>query len=312
MTDSFFIDVDKFIVKGCCESVGADYMTHNNSFYEAIYLPEIGMNFRDTEVLDKYIEMVSMFTDVDIKRERPKNEIKMNGYSYNINDIIFYKIGPWSSNKHFIMAHTLIRYLWYEHYHNIVDISLNFRYAYPDMDVEDIFAIAHSFQSNNDRGLLGKEIAGSNRLVLFRDNKSSIEMIKKGNSNINTVYDGNIYISMSHTLKGDFFENKGKPALSVDAKRFISYFEAFDKTMKIEYNGIFNKVIGTYSKFKRVYMDVIKYADSCKLKINNLSFSASDGDMKSYVIQLVDAVGGVKTLKGESSDHLYKSIESKK
>lgn len=258
----------KYINYGCCQSIGNTFNNEEYSeVYEAIDLNDIPINLRTPEIIQKYISLVSEFIEVEYT---PTNldKSKIADLPADKNHI-FFKIGKYRSNKHLVAAHTLVRYLWYDVHTEIVNAVLSLYSLYKQLEIEDIFAIAHSFQSHTNRGLLGVSVSNIDMLLYFRSKKECVKELAEGKS-FNSIYlNPNIKIKPVITLKGDFFEDSES---KINIKDFISFITSYSEE-NIENNiskDIFEKVIKTYLKFKETYYQIDTF-----IRTNNYTLTSA-------------------------------------
>ena len=191
----------------CCErmhnSVNRTYL------YELIKLDEVHPDLRNKEKISKYIEAISKFLDVKIyyedisevtkktyEKEEYWNEEKFLTFRFDVSDI---------SAKRELAAHNLIRYLWYANHQHMVNIVLKLYESDYNLNIEDIFAIAHSFQISNNRALTGNVQNTKEGLVYFPDKITYISDLQK-NYNFNITY--SCIISDNQSIRKDLSEKK--------------------------------------------------------------------------------------------------------
>lgn len=267
--DSFFLTNSggkswAFQQFGCCQSIGDSLLGKN--ICEFIKISEIGNEFLENkEIIKEYISLVSEFMNIPIEHISIPQDIV--GLPDNVSNLkrdeledkyITFKVGGYLSNKHLVATHNLIRYLWYNHegYHSIVNATISIRRELPTLAIEDVFAIAHSFQEKTNRALTGKRNADKFGFIYFKDKSEYLSELKI-NINFNTVFDNKeIVVVPKITIKGTFFEDS---EMVIDTKQFTSFLTFFDDHKNDSSNRVLREVIETYLNYKPLYKEVSSF-----------------------------------------------------
>lgn len=309
MTDSYFLykpsgkysdNYFNFKVFGCCETSGNWFKNEicANDIVELISLKEIKNEaLRNPAIIEEYLLLISEFLDIPIERiANPAiSEIKNLTYSLSVmseedwnQGYLCFRIGKYLSNKHFVAMHTLIRYLWYD-YVNSINATVNLRRLFPTLPIEDVFAIAHSFQERNHRALTGRNQLDTLGFIYFRNRDLYLKDLKK-NVNFNTAFDSyNIVIAPKVKIKGSFFEES---EILLESKQFISFLTDINSEDSLISKRAFNRVIEIYNEYKSLYEYLVE--------LKNRKFN-------SYLIAMCDIIvedSDLKTIEFEMINHI--------
>lgn len=266
MTDSYFLAKttagSKYSFKsyGCCESL-LNHLGGFHSAYEMISLKDICSDrLREPEVVDKYVQLVSKFIGITLTRMDVKDS-DVTGCPYAIDDFhkkyAVYQIGKYHSNKHLVAMHNMVRYLWYKEHAEIALSILALDALGIEMDIEDLFALAHSFQSSSNRALTGRPTYAEEGLLYFPKSETYIKGLSV-NTMFNTVFDSrNILIIPSLKIRGSFFDDSEMVINSKISLNSLSSDESnFPENFSTE--G-FKEIITQYLKYKHIYYDAVKF-----------------------------------------------------
>lgn len=318
MADSYFLKSDKseesfrFYTFGCCEYAGDSLRKdlNNGSIYEYIDTNKIRNDyFKNHNVIEEYVYLVSEFLDIPIERVVTPEQKSISNLSYDLQNVtveeynsrvICFKIGKFSSNKHFVAMHTLIRYLWYDNlYNDIVNIVLNIRRYSPAYPIEDVFAIAHSFQDRTSRALTGKSSLNKFGFMYFRPNSEFKKELSK-NIMFNVVFDDlEIALIPKIKIKGNFFDDS---EVSLDSKSFISFLSSEGSEADGLSEKFLHKVLDTYAHYKEMCLNA-RYAlskNSNKYRVLKFHIECENKEfIKADIDYVVNATGdrNPKTIK---------------
>ena len=117
------------------------------------------------------------------------------------------------------------------------------------MKIEDIFGMAHSFQKNTNRGLVGVNNYDKRGFVYFPENSESLKNLQRGEY-FNIIYgDRGIEMIINFGIKGNFFEESTEEVYFNSKPSFISIAE----NNNIRDNDTFKKICNTYIKNREIY-----------------------------------------------------------
>lgn len=310
MEDSYFLykkrGGSKFYFKsaGCCESMGYWAKDNSSEIYEFISLNEIeDTQLRNPEIIEEYLALISEFLDITLERISNPTQKEIEQLPSNFTTIvekdwneqfICFKIGKFLSNKHFVAMHTLIRYLWYSRYGYgaVINSVINLRRINPEILIEDVFAISHSFQERTNRALTGANQASTSGFIYFKD-KSEYLPDLKGNTNFNSVFDSNnIIIIPKVKISGSFFEDS---EIILETKQFISFLTDSEASNPLISNTVFNKILDTYSKYKEVFNFVRKEVHSISsTRVTKCDIIINDSEAESISFEMTNQMNGRK------------------
>jgi len=337
MTDSYFLykykSTDKqfnFKAFGCCETSGSwfksitvpDDETSNDDFIvlELISINEIKNEaLKDPIIIEEYLLLISEFLDIPIKKINNPAVSDISNPHYKFSSIseeewnqnyLCFQIGKFMSNKHFVAMHTLIRYLWYE-YDNVINASVNLRRLFPEIPIEDVFAIAHSFQERNHRALTGKNQLDTLGFIYFRKKKEYLKELKK-DINFNTVFDSyNVVIIPKVKIKGSFFEDS---EILLESKQFISFLTDSGSDNTIVSRRAFHRVIEIYNEYKSLF----EYISTLKLKnlslhhITTCDIIVEDSALEKIEFETINHVSGIRSTSKFTSIEKFKEYLTNK
>lgn len=307
MEDSYFLYIASgktFNYKqfGCCERAGSWFRDNRSTLiYEFIDINLIkDPILSNPDIIEEYLTLISEFLDIPITRvsNPPASTISMAPSSitgitekeYNERYVCF-QIGKYLSNKHFVAMHTLIRYLWFADlsYQLVINAVVNIRRLSPTLPIQDVFAIAHSFQEKTNRALTGKNQYQRFGFMYFKEKEHYLKELKADN-NFNTVFDGHeVIVIPKIKIKGNFFD---ETEVVFDSKQFISFLTTLETSTPLISGKMYDNVIDSYSKHKHIFEHVAKSMTSpllskhrvlkCELTVNgdtleNIDFAITNG-----------------------------------
>ena len=256
----------------CCERMPDSL---NKPFvYEVISLKEIENPYlRNPEIITKYMRAISEFMEVELKIEDLDDDLIKGGlteYTDKTKYILYRFPFEGLSGKRIVAIHNLIRYLWYTH-HNPIVFAILFLYENPkiNMKIEDIFGMAHSFQRNTNRGLVGVNNYDKKGFVYFPENSESLKNLQRGEY-FNVIYvDRGIEMIINFGIKGNFFEDLTDEVYFNSKPFFISIAE----NNNIGDNDTFKKICNTYIKNREIYDKLAPIQELCaSTKKSRVSF----------------------------------------
>ena len=320
MNDSYFLTSDKdkksfsFRQFGCCEYAGDSFKKIEGIVYEFIDINEISnVYLKNKNIIEEYIYLISEFIGIELTREELPNKSALSKYNLPslINDMpeeeyneryICFSIGKYLSNKHFVAMHTLIRYLWFDsYYHDIVNISLNIRRYAPYFSIEDVFAVAHSFQNRTTRALTGKSSLDKFGFMYFRPQKEYLIELKKNNQ-FNSIFDDfEIILIPKIKIKGNFFDDS---EVTLESKSFISFLTSNGNEVEGISERILRDVLDVYVSHKDIFLTARDFFTTYKTKyrINKFEINSDNEKLNNIIIRLIDNVNSV---------HIDKVVKSK-
>lgn len=297
MVNSYFLhgynDDLKFIHLDCCERMN-QYLT--GKIYEVISLKEINNpELKKEENISKYMRAISDFMKVKIELADLSSLLTGNNkqYSNKENYLTYYVDYSGCSSKKMIATHNLIRYLWYDNHSPMINIVL-FLYENKNIDipVEDIFGIAHSFQTSNNRALTGGLHNSKEGFIYFPDQKESLVKLQNGMEYFNNIYyERNIEIIIGFSIRGNFFEEEGEPVYFTSKPSFSLILHNLDS----DNNKIIYDVCNTYIKYKKDYFTLSKdfnLNSSNKYKFFHKIIANIDSDKTTYITTVRNVING--------------------
>lgn len=304
---------------GCCEGAGSWFTSyHSNLICELIKLDYIiDPILSNPDVIEEYLNLISEFLNIPIERVSNPSISLINNFPFSKTansekewneEYISFKIGKYLSNKHFVAMHTLIRYLWYHQleYHPVINAVLNLRRLSPKLPIEDVFAIAHSFQERTTRALTGRNNFQKFGFMYFNEKDTYLKGLKE-EQNFNSVFDGNdISIIPKIKIKGSFFDES---EMIFDSKQFISFLTTLDESAPLISVSMYNSVIESYLKYKDIYkylIESIKHPNLCRNRILKCDISTTSDNLESIDFIIADGV------TGRNKSSVFKNFEELK
>ena len=291
----------------CCERL-SDGLSGGVNKYELIDLKSIELDsLRDPAIIRRYINLVSRFMKIDFEETNDWDNLSTVNYGMtplSPDRFMVFKIGKFLSNKHLVAAHTLIRYLWYKGHDRVVEFVLALDDLNFDMSIEDTFSIAHSFQSNSSRGLLGRNTDSMEGLIYFPPSEKYLPMLAS-NMSFNTVFFSNyITINIKIKIRGSFFDDS---EFEIDSKYSLSALPERDSDNAVFISDSLKDAIQVYLKHKYIYNDALRFLDDNR---------AMGYTFRSFVIYCnnIDGVTGVDLTIGSNTSisgkqHKFTSVE---
>lgn len=205
---------------GCCEHVGTsllDSLKKDESNYWAYIFDfnnkHMSDTFKNIENLKIYLEYIGLVFDLKFEHMVEKSDVMTESEEA-------FKIIGIKSNKHFIMPHCLIRYIWWPTYHNvavmILNLYKNFKAQYP---LETYIAIASSYAVSNSRTCLPLSTADKPYFWFFPSAEEMVKKLKRNTQMHSVTQFGNIFYQGDIEIKGGFFEDYSE---RVSMKNFLT------------------------------------------------------------------------------------------
>lgn len=218
-----------FMPWDCCERLGDTFQTKvGNVMYVGIPKVEIDEFFLDNANITAYLDLITRTFDINYRlatEEEIANIketiVESGGAKYEKVNLIVIRveIPGRVSNKYFNVAYNYMRYMWYRHYSNMAIIATNLYRLHVIEDTMDIFAIASSYQTTNNRAVLPQPTDTLPGLLFFRPKKDVIPELQN-NTNFNTIfYKYPIYFDPIVKISGSFFTES---SIEIKAKENIN------------------------------------------------------------------------------------------
>ena len=329
MNDSYFLTSDKdkksfyFSQYGCCEYAGDSLKKMNSVIYEFISINEIRNDYlKNKNIIEEYAYLISEFIGIELTRVALPEKDTIDHLPSSIKNLskeeyeetfICFEVGKYLSNKHFVAMHTLLRYLWYDvYYHDIVNTVLNIRKYVIDLPIEDVFAIAHSFQDKNSRALTGKTNMKNFGFMYFRPQKEFLPELKR-NVQFNAIFDDfNMSLVPKITLKGNFFDDS---EVVLESKSFISFLTSDGNQTDGLSEKMLRQALSVYTSYKDLFMEARRVFEekSKKYRIYKLEVRSNNDILEGITFDAVNSVDGASISKNLTSEKaLYNLLKELK
>jgi hypothetical protein len=288
----------------CCEHLGTGFRDNNSAtnMFVGIPLKEMDEFFLINEMknLISYLGFVTQVFNIDYSLAVPEDVelVNMDGTGYEKKDVVFIMIHTEKNktNKHFVAAYNVFRYLWYKMYTPMAIIATNLYNMGLITDPMDILAIASSYQQKGDRALLPSQTDNLEGLLFFRPKEDVLRELHNNTLFNSIFYKYPIYFDPTVQIRGQFFE---------ECNTVIKAKELFGKLMGIQDiedipSSIlrnFKLIYSDYLEMKDVYLNIKTTLDNGKYALNSRILLSRK--MKALSINVMTSVGGNKTISFE-------------